>query len=90
MNHTYLELADELPKYLKDTGFTHVEFLHFLRIRWASWGLGTGLFLPQIWQAEVLYVESIQQSGIGVILDWVPGHFPADEFAPWGLMEPAF
>ncbi|MEC8420057.1 MAG: 1,4-alpha-glucan branching protein GlgB [Verrucomicrobiota bacterium] len=84
---SYLELADELPKYLKETGFTHVEFLPLTEYPYVpSWGYQvTGYYAPTHRYGKpaefAFLVESIQESGIGVILDWVPGHFPADEFA---------
>ena len=82
-----MELADELPKYLKETGFTHVEFLPLTEYPYVpSWGYQvTGYYAPTHRYGKpdefAFLVESIQESGIGVILDWVPGHFPADEFA---------
>lgn len=81
---TYRELADQLPKYVKEMGFTHVEFLpvseHPLD---ASWGYQTiGMFAvtsrfgtPQDF---MFLVDELHRHGIGVILDWVPGHFPKD------------
>ena len=84
---SYLELARELPQYLKSLGFTHVEFLPLSEYPFgASWGYQvTGYYAPthRFGSPEDfgVLVESLQDSGIGVIMDWVPAHFPADEFA---------
>ena len=85
---TYRELAQELVAYLKQTRFTHVEFMpiseHPLT---ASWGYQvTGFFAPTSRygtpQDFQYLVDTLHQNDIGVILDWVPGHFPRDD---WGL-----
>ncbi len=84
---TYLQLAEELPEYLTWMGYTHVEFMpvatHPLG---ASWGYQvTGYFAPDSRLGrpdELRYlIECLHNAGIGVILDWVPGHFPKDDWA---------
>jgi 1,4-alpha-glucan branching enzyme len=84
---TYLDLAEELVEYVTRMGFTHVEFMpvseHPLE---ASWGYQvTNYFAPMSRLGrpdELRYlVDRLHQAGIGVILDWVPGHFPKDGWA---------
>ncbi len=84
---TYLDLADELVEYVTSMGFTHVEFMpvseHPLE---ASWGYQvTNYFAPmsRLGRPDELrhLVDRLHQAGIGVILDWVPGHFPKDDWA---------
>ena len=84
---TYLELADELAEYAKDMGFTHIELLPLMAYPFdGSWGYQvTGYYAPtpRYGSPDELraLVERLHASGIGVILDWVPGHFPRDDFA---------
>jgi 1,4-alpha-glucan branching enzyme len=84
---TYRELASILPDYCLDMGFTHVELLpvaeHPFR---GSWGYQiTNYFAPTARfgdpDAFRMLVDCMHQAGIGVIIDWVPGHFPKDEWA---------
>jgi 1,4-alpha-glucan branching enzyme len=83
----YRELADELAAYVSDLGFTHVELLPVMAHPFAgSWGYQiTGYFAPSPrWGAPDdfrLFVDRLHQHGIGVILDWVPAHFPRDDWA---------
>jgi 1,4-alpha-glucan branching enzyme len=81
---TYIELADELVAYVKETGFTHVEFMPVMEYPYdPSWGYQlVGYFAPTSRfgkpQDFMLLVDKLHQAGIGVILDWVPSHFPDD------------
>jgi 1,4-alpha-glucan branching enzyme len=81
---TYVELADDLVKYVKETGFTHVEFMPVMEYPYdPSWGYQlVGYFAPTSRfgkpQDFMLLVDKLHQAGIGVILDWVPSHFPDD------------
>jgi 1,4-alpha-glucan branching enzyme len=85
---TYRELAQELPAYARDLGFTHVEFLPIAEHPFdGSWGYQpTGLFAPTSRFGTVAdfaaLIDAFHRAGLGVILDWVPGHFPDD---PHGL-----
>ncbi len=81
---TYLELADELVAYVSATGFTHVEFMPIMEYPYdPSWGYQlVGYFAPTSRfgkpQDFMFLVDKLHQAGIGVILDWVPSHFPDD------------
>ena len=82
---TYFEIAGELTEYLKGMGFTHVQFLPVMEHPfYGSWGYQTtGYFAPTSRygapQDFMHLVDQLHQNGIGVILDWVPSHFPQDE-----------
>ncbi len=82
---TYREMAPQLASYVKETGFTHVEFLPVMEHPfYGSWGYQTiGYFAPTSRygtpQDFMYLVDYLHQHGIGVILDWVPSHFPSDE-----------
>ncbi|HSP12125.1 MAG TPA: 1,4-alpha-glucan branching protein GlgB, partial [Salegentibacter sp.] len=81
---TYKELATQLPAYLKKMGFTHVEFMPVMEHPFfGSWGYQvTGYFAPSSRfgnpQEFMSLIDALHQTGIGVILDWVPSHFPSD------------
>jgi len=84
---TYQELAQQLPDYVKDMGFTHVELMPVAEHPFSgSWGYQVSSYFaptarfgtPDDFSA---LVDSLHRHGIGVIIDWVPGHFPRDEWA---------
>ena len=84
---SYTQMAEELVAYIKEQNFTHVEFLPITEHPYApSWGYQvTSFFAPTSRFGspdEFRYlVDKLHQAGIGVILDWVPAHFPKDEWA---------
>ena len=84
---TYREMADELPAYLTDLGFTHVEFLPVAEHPFGgSWGYQVSSYYAPTARFgspdDFRYlVDKLHEAGIGVIVDWVPAHFPKDAWA---------
>ncbi len=80
------EVGPELVKYVKEAGFTHIEFLPIMEHPfYGSWGYQTaGYFAPSrrygSCQDFMALIDHLHQNDIGVILDWVPSHFPSDEY----------
>ncbi|WP_411080817.1 1,4-alpha-glucan branching enzyme [Streptomyces sp. cmx-18-6] len=87
---TYRQLAAQLPAYVKDLGFTHVELMPVAEHPFGgSWGYQvTGFFAPTSRMGSPddfrFLVDALHRAGIGVIMDWVPAHFPRDD---WALAE---
>ncbi len=82
---SYIELADDLVNYVSEMNFTHVEFMPIMEYPYdPSWGYQlTGYFAPTSrfgYPNEFKFlVDKFHEKGIGVILDWVPSHFPSDD-----------
>nr|WBO80453.1 1,4-alpha-glucan branching enzyme [Streptomyces sp. SBE_14.2] len=87
---TYRQLAEQLPSYVKDLGFTHVEFMPVAEHPFGgSWGYQvTGFYAPTARLGTPddfkFLVDALHRAGIGVLMDWVPAHFPRDD---WALAE---
>ncbi|MFC9543768.1 1,4-alpha-glucan branching enzyme [Streptomyces sp. NPDC014603] len=87
---SYRQLAEQLPAYVRDLGFTHVELMPVAEHPFGgSWGYQvTGFYAPTARMGgpdDFRYlVDALHREGIGVLMDWVPAHFPRDE---WALAE---
>ncbi|SMF55400.1 1,4-alpha-glucan branching enzyme [Streptomyces sp. Amel2xC10] len=87
---TYRQLAEQLPAYVRDLGFTHVELMPVAEHPFGgSWGYQvTGFYAPTARLGTPddfkFLVDALHRAGIGVLMDWVPAHFPRDE---WALAE---
>ncbi|MFJ4778336.1 1,4-alpha-glucan branching enzyme [Streptomyces sp. NPDC088762] len=87
---SYRQLAEQLPAYVKELGFTHVELMPIAEHPFGgSWGYQvTGFYAPTSRMGTPddfrFLVDSLHRAGIGVLVDWVPAHFPRDD---WALAE---
>ncbi len=85
--YTYRELAQHLVPYVRDMGYTHIELMpvteHPLDESWGYQTTGYFAATSRFGSADDLrgLIDACHQAGVGVILDWVPGHFPSDDFA---------
>jgi 1,4-alpha-glucan branching enzyme len=83
----FRDSADQLAAYVRDNGFTHIELMPVMHHPFAgSWGYQvTGYFAPNAAWGEPddlrAFIDTMHRAGIGVLLDWVPAHFPRDEWA---------
>ncbi|MGV9319108.1 1,4-alpha-glucan branching enzyme [Streptomyces sp. NPDC003660] len=84
---TYRELAEELPAYVRDLGFTHVELMPVAGHPFSgSWGYQVTSYYaptPRLGSPDdfKFLVDALHRAGVGVIMDWVPAHFPKDDWA---------
>ncbi|MDG4864028.1 1,4-alpha-glucan branching enzyme [Streptomyces sp. T-3] len=87
---TYRQLAEQLPAYVKDLGFTHIELMPVAEHPFGgSWGYQvSGFYAPTARLGTPddfkFLVDALHRAGIGVLMDWVPAHFPRDD---WALAE---